>query len=590
MIVFLILISANTISATDYNNNTEEIISNNNFENITSDVAENIDCLSINNEDNIQNTSDELNYKIINANDNDEILIEPGTYYLNNIYITKNITLQGNGNPRDIIIDGNNTSGIFLIRNDSVHAAFKNITFINANVIGFGGAISMETGHVYVDNCHFINNTASVNAGGISNYGTAENKGYLMVNNSLFVNNHADHDGGAITTCYANSDIYNCVFIGNSAHRDGGAIRVSVQGYGNVQDCIFMYNHADEWGGAYYSWSGTSNINRCIFLNNTAGTNGGAVMVSGDINLENSIIVNNSAGETGGSFYIQQPMYDARTVMNIHNNLITNNTSPYGKEIFIYWNDTTHLHTKFNDNDWGDEDPNDPSVIDPDNVTPRSKVTSTIKSDLLNVLNLNLLKKYSDLIKDYFPDDYLNNTGKQENNNQSNSQNDQNSETNNQNGTPNNKNPSNDQNKETNNQNGALDGKNTENNNHNTNLIKKSTDSSNQNTPKKQMKRDLINDDNKNTKTLQNTTLNNPIIPDNTQNKLNSNNNSQVASDNVAIGNSTSHGNEKKAYELNATNSASKTISSPANYFILPLFLGLAALIIGYRKEKVKNK
>ncbi|WP_155930830.1 hypothetical protein [Methanobrevibacter oralis] len=38
-----------------------------------------------------------------------------------------------------------------------------------------------------------------------------ENRSYLFVNNSLFINNHADHDGGAITTCYASSEIYNCV-------------------------------------------------------------------------------------------------------------------------------------------------------------------------------------------------------------------------------------------------------------------------------------------------------------------------------------------------------------------------------------------
>lgn len=84
------------------------------------------------------------------------------------------------------------------------------------------------------------------NAGAISNYGDEKHKSYLFVNNSLFLGNHADHDGGVVTTCYANSDIYNSVFINNSAHRDGGAIRVSVYGYGNVEDCIFIYNHADE--------------------------------------------------------------------------------------------------------------------------------------------------------------------------------------------------------------------------------------------------------------------------------------------------------------------------------------------------------
>ena len=355
----------------------------------------------------LQDSSSDLENQIINANAGDEILINPGTYNLHNVTISKNMTLQGNGNPDKIIIDGEQISSIFLIRSDAVHVTFKNITFINALTDGFGGAISMETGHVYVDNCNFINNTAGVNAGGISNYGTEEQPGYLLVNNSLFLNNHAEHDGGAVTTCYATSYIYNSVFINNSAHRDGGAIRVSVEGYATVEDCIFMYNYADEWGGAYYSWASNSTINRCIFMNNTGGTNGGAVMVSGNLTLTNSLLVNNTANETGGSFYIQQPMFEATTVIDIHDNLITNNTSPLGKEIYIKWRQTKLLFTKFNGNDWGDEDPTDSDVIDPDHVTARSKVTNTKKSNLLDELSLDLLNKYSTALKDYFPDNYF---------------------------------------------------------------------------------------------------------------------------------------------------------------------------------------
>ena len=402
--ISIIVIFINVASASAYEIDNSTIHENNALLTSNGNQIENINAQQSVNPEN------DLYIVINNSKNNDKIILEKGTYKINDITLTKNITFQGNGNPRDIIIDGGNKSSIFLIRSPSVHVSFNNITFINGLTYDFGGAISMETGNVYVENCIFINNTAlgDTNAGGISNYGNKTHKGYLYVNNSLFVNNHADHDGGAITTCYASSDIYNSVFISNSAHRDGGAIRVSVEGYGNVQDCIFMYNHADEWGGAYYSWAGESNIERCIFLNNTAGTNGGAVMVSGNLNLANSIIVNNTGERTGGSFYIQQPMFDETTVINVHDNLITNNTSPYGKEIFIKWKDIKHLFTRFNNNDWGEEDPNDSSVIDPDNVTKRSKVTSTIKSDLLDKMDLSLLNRYSDLIGSYFPSGYLN--------------------------------------------------------------------------------------------------------------------------------------------------------------------------------------
>lgn len=486
------------------------------------------------NETTLKDKSADLENEINSTKNGDEILIDPGTYKIHNIKITKNLTLQGNGNPRNIIIDGENKSSIFLIRSPDVHVTFRNITFINGLTHDFGGAISIQTGNVYVDECIFANNTAlsDTNAGAISNYGTKENKAYLFVNNSLFINNHADHDGGAVTTCYANSDIYNSVFINNSACRDGGAIRVSVFGYGNVQDCIFMFNHADEWGGAYYSWSGESNIERCIFMNNTAGTNGGAVMVSGNINLQDSIIVNNNGGETGGSFYIQNPMYNTKTVMNIHNNLITNNSSPYGKEIYIHWERdyAYNLYTQFDGNDWGDEDPNDSSVIDPDGITSRSKVSKTIKSDLFERLNVNLLNKYEDLLKGYFPKASLNDLKEQFKST-----------------NPNNNN---------------------QNNNSATNKVSNTPKTANfENTIKTQ---DEIKNENKNAPS---TAKSKSTVP--------------ASAGKLTLGNSTSHGEDKKAYELNETgNSVAKQINSNAPYFIALSAIVLILLAIGYKRNK----
>ena len=365
----------------------------------------NSDLSDKNSKGNSVESSQDLIDRIENANDGDIIIIEPGTYKVHGINITKNISLQGNGDPREVIIDGEELSSIFFIQNIAVTAKFNNLTIINGKTDNFGGGICIETGNVYVDNCIFINNTALnvTNGGAISNYGNETDRSYLFVNNSLFIGNHADHDGGAVTTCYASSDIYNSVFINNSARRDGGAIRVSIFGYGNVQDCIFMYNHADEWAGAYYSWAGNSSLDRCIFINNTAGTNGGAIMVSGSINLTNSIIVNNTADETGGSFYIQEPMFNATTVINVHDNIITNNSAPLGKEIFVKWPDAKYLFPKFNDNNWGDEDPTDSSILDPNNVSSRIKPTRTNQNmGLFDLLDFSLLDRYSDILQDYY--------------------------------------------------------------------------------------------------------------------------------------------------------------------------------------------
>lgn len=126
-------------------------------------------------------------------------------------------------------------------------------------------------------------------------------------------------------------------------------------------------------------------------------------MVSGNLNLTESIIVNNTADETSGSFYIQQPMFDAKTVIKVESNIITNNTAPLGEEIFVKWTDTYHLFPKFNNN-WGDEDPSSPSLIDPNNVSTRIHPSTTNNDDsLLYNLNFGLLSRHYDILNKYYP-------------------------------------------------------------------------------------------------------------------------------------------------------------------------------------------
>lgn len=45
--------------------------------------------------------------------------------------------------------------------------------------------------------------------------------GNIYVDNCVFINNTASENGGAITTCRANIDIFNSIFMNNSTERDG---------------------------------------------------------------------------------------------------------------------------------------------------------------------------------------------------------------------------------------------------------------------------------------------------------------------------------------------------------------------------------
>ena len=504
----------------------------------------NITAISANDQDNIISTSDtsqlvlssgnqitvspeqDLKQIILDSNVNDVLILEPGTYKVHDVNITKNITLQGNGNPRDIIIDGEKKDTIFLVESSSVHARFNNITFINGVTMRYGGAISMYSGSVYIDNCHFINNSAlgHTAGGAIANFGIDNVYkqfhvyAYLFVNNSFFINNYAEHDGGAITTDFSTANIYNSVFINNSAGRDGGAIRINREGRGNVQDCIFMFNYAEEWGGAYYSWVGVSNIERCVFMNNTAGTNGGAIMASANINVTDSIIVNNTGKAAGGALYIGQPMNRENAGIILRNNLITDNYSPYGKEIAVKWRekDNKYVYPYWNSNDWGDEDPNDPSIVDPNNVimSKRRTITSTIKSNLLEEYDMGLMDKYDDLIR--------------------------------------------------------------------ANLFKNAPeeddDTSNQNLIP-------INSNNQSNTNLNNNVVANTVT-NSSQTVANSSQTSQdMSSENTPVGDSTSVGDNMNAYELNEKNSVAKQASPHIEYFLAISIIVFLALFVGYRQK-----
>ena len=104
--MLIIILSINSVNALDNaTQNAETSAFNSTSENI----------LNSNNENILSDASSDLENKIKYANQNEEILINPGTYKIHNVQLTKNITLQGNGNPRDIIIDGEEKSSIFLI-------------------------------------------------------------------------------------------------------------------------------------------------------------------------------------------------------------------------------------------------------------------------------------------------------------------------------------------------------------------------------------------------------------------------------------------------------------------------------------------
>ena len=162
------------------------------------------------------------------------------------IQITKTITIDGHGKT----IDAKGNCGIFLINSPNV--VFKNMIFKNG-IFETGGAIyaSQNANYLTIDNCTFINNTATNTDGGAI-YSASYYFGSVV--DSTFINNTAIEDGAAIFTYsyYTTAVVDRCVFINNSAPY---SIIYAYYNF-NPHDSIFLNNSANKvFTGRYSGYS-----------------------------------------------------------------------------------------------------------------------------------------------------------------------------------------------------------------------------------------------------------------------------------------------------------------------------------------------
>ena len=247
-----------------------------------------------------------------NSLDKSTIHISAGTYTEHDLILNKNTTIIGSGID-EVIVDAEKSGHIFDIRGTNIEVIIKNITLQNADVSSrtegdrFGGAIkaglSGTSASAYsiitltLDTVKFINNSAY--QGGAVYISRGAFNGFplntLNVNNCEFIENTASYYGGAIATL-AISNIENSNFTNNKLYTTdtvqgslyGGAVYVSNSYTSNsrgektldITGCIFENNTATGKGGAMYINTGsttksyasreTALINYNIFVSNGA--------------------------------------------------------------------------------------------------------------------------------------------------------------------------------------------------------------------------------------------------------------------------------------------------------------------------------
>ena len=270
------------------------------------------------------------------------------------------IQLHIDGNGAVIDMNGSTYLQAFYVSASGV--TIKNLTIINANYVGDGGAIYFSSSATSgtVSNCNFTDNTASSRGGAVYFDGTG------TVTNCNFTDNSASSRGGAVYFLDQGT-VTNCNFTNNSASSRGGAVYFSSTG--NVSNCNFTGNTAtgdSSYGGAIYIYSGTvtncnftdnsaycggavyfnreGNVTNCNFINNNAtGTNsrGGAVFFNREGTVSNCNFTDNTATYEGGAVYFNSN--GEVTKCNFVDNKATGDSS-YGGAIFIYSGTVTNCN------------------------------------------------------------------------------------------------------------------------------------------------------------------------------------------------------------------------------------------------------
>ena len=204
------------------------------------------------------------------SNNGDRVQISAGTYTENNLSITKNITITGQGAGSTIVQgassqgDGSGNYRVFL---NYAISTLENITVRFGDYSGWSGAGIFNSGTLTVNNCTIANNNCVGHGAGIYNatQGSSSN-----INNSTICNNVSSGSGtgtaifsGLVTTCnLTNSTIFNNVVT-------GGAYPAALYIYGNTS--VFTIVNSTVYGndgGLVSEAGGTFEVKNSLLAGN----------------------------------------------------------------------------------------------------------------------------------------------------------------------------------------------------------------------------------------------------------------------------------------------------------------------------------
>ncbi|MFH1680536.1 MAG: right-handed parallel beta-helix repeat-containing protein, partial [Candidatus Eisenbacteria bacterium] len=188
----------------------------------------------------------------------DTVLVEPETYYENDIPMKSGVVLVSESGRAETVIDANGAGKAFLIQNVDSTGVIRGFTITNGEWWADGGAMFVDHSDLRIEDC-------------------------------LITNGHST-DGAGIYLYYSSPTIFGCTFAGNSADDDGGAVHCN-RSSPRILHSTFSGNGAPDGGAVYSRSSSAPLIENTIVAYNTGGSGiecetgsgGSATLVCSDV-------------------------------------------------------------------------------------------------------------------------------------------------------------------------------------------------------------------------------------------------------------------------------------------------------------------
>jgi len=246
------------------------------------------------------------------ANSGDTVLVAPGIYYENNIYIGENIIVASyfltTGDTTFIdstIVDGNAQENVFMI---DYCLELSGFTIRNGKGDFSGGIwvrgntkspITITNNIITGNQCTGINDKGG---GGINTW-----LGHTIIRNNKIIGNHSNKSGGGICVSYAGQatkvTISDNIISNNTSAWDGGGIATDISGHGaTITGNTITHNVSSSSGGGGIACKDTlgSMIRNNLISDNSGNRGGGIYCLSSKPTIQNNTIHNNSASQGAG--------------------------------------------------------------------------------------------------------------------------------------------------------------------------------------------------------------------------------------------------------------------------------------------------